>query len=505
MDTSTLDLSYEALQKEAPALRERINRFRTSLAGYFVGKAAIIDLMTVCAVAQEPLLLVGPPGTAKSDLILKFRDALGIRAEETFEYMLTRFTEPSEVFGPIDIKQLREGRYLRRASGKLPTASMVFLDEIFKANSAILNALLTVINEKKFYQDGQPVPVRLKVLFAATNDLPEQAELAALKDRFCLKIACRSVQERHFVELVDAGLAAIGVSVDGTEEVHDTLRANPGSHAAAMAAIRNARAAGLIVTSNSQVNRLNMHQLPEIAAQLEEAGVRVWRCQLTAPMGRAADRPDWIVEPYMVLDIIDKLAEIQAGAKARAQAKGMSEMRHFRVTLGNNMGYYGPHEAELRSRPDRRDRFFTGCQAGKYVMGIESDGVIKGCPSLPTAPYVGGNVRDLSLEQIWADAEEIAFTRERGREELWGHCATCYYGEICKAGCSFTSHSTLGRRGNNPFCYYRADKLKKQGIREVLRLAQKAPGAPYDFGRFELFEEPWDSPDPKPTKHLKVL
>ncbi len=208
MDTSTLDLSYESLQKEAPALRERINRFRTALAGFFVGKAAIIDLMTVCAVAQEPLLLVGPPGTAKSDLILKFRDALGIRAEDTFEYMLTRFTEPSEVFGPIDIKQLREGRYLRRASGKLPTASMVFLDEIFKANSAILNALLTVINEKKFYQDGQPVPVRLKVLFAATNDLPEQAELAALKDRFCLKIACRSVQDRHFVELVDAGLAA---------------------------------------------------------------------------------------------------------------------------------------------------------------------------------------------------------------------------------------------------------------------------------------------------------
>jgi MoxR-like ATPase len=204
----TLDLSYEALQGEAAGLRERINRFRTSLASWFVDKAHIVDLMTVCAVAQEPLLLVGPPGTAKSDLIVKFRDALGIPAEATFEYMLTRFTEPSEVFGPVDIRQLREGRYIRRSQGKLPTASLVFLDEIFKANSAILNALLTVINERKFYQDGQPVPVALKILFAATNDLPDQAELAALKDRFCLKIACRSVQERHFVELLDAGLAA---------------------------------------------------------------------------------------------------------------------------------------------------------------------------------------------------------------------------------------------------------------------------------------------------------
>ena len=202
------DLSFEELQARAPALRERLNRFRTALSGYFVGKRHIVDVMTVAAIAQEPLLLLGPPGTAKSDLILKFRDGLGIPAEDTFEYMLTRFTEPSEVFGPIDIKQLREGRYLRRASGKLPTARMVFLDEIFKANSAILNALLTVINEKKFYQDGQPVPVALKVLFGATNDLPDQAELAALKDRFCLKVACRSVQDDHFVELVDAGLAA---------------------------------------------------------------------------------------------------------------------------------------------------------------------------------------------------------------------------------------------------------------------------------------------------------
>lgn len=201
-------LSYADLAQEAPALRERINRFRAALGRYFVEKQDLIDLMTICGVAQEPLLLVGPPGTAKSDLVLKFKDALQISNADYFEYMLTRFTEPSEVIGPIDINLLREGRYLRRASGKLPTARLVFLDEIFKSNSAILNSLLTIINERKFYQDGVPEPVRLKVLFAATNEIPEHAELAALKDRFCLKAACRSVQERHFIELIDAGLAA---------------------------------------------------------------------------------------------------------------------------------------------------------------------------------------------------------------------------------------------------------------------------------------------------------
>ncbi len=200
------DLSLEQLQSEAQGLRERINRFRLGLGRHFVDKQPLIDLMTVAAVAQEPLLLVGPPGTAKSDLVIKFKDALGIDSADYFEYLLTRFTEPSEVLGPIDINELRGGRYIRRERGKLPTARLVFLDEIFKASSAILNALLTVINERKFYQDGVPVPVKLKVLFAATNEIPEHSELGALKDRFCLKAACRSVQETHFIELLDAGI-----------------------------------------------------------------------------------------------------------------------------------------------------------------------------------------------------------------------------------------------------------------------------------------------------------
>jgi MoxR-like ATPase len=200
--------TFDELSRDAQQLRERINRFRVGLGRFFVAKQPLIDLMTVAAVAQEPLLLVGPPGTAKSDLVIKFKDALKIPDGEYFEYLLTRFTEPSEIFGPIDIAELRSGRYLRRDRGKLPTARLVFLDEIFKANSAILNSLLTVINERKFYQDGQPVPVKLRILLAATNELPENVELAALKDRFCLKAACRPVQDEHFVELIDSGLDA---------------------------------------------------------------------------------------------------------------------------------------------------------------------------------------------------------------------------------------------------------------------------------------------------------
>lgn len=216
--TGKEDWTLDALQDEAEELRSRLNRFRKSLGRFFVDKQDLIDLMLVAAVAQEPLLLVGPPGTAKSDLVLKFKDALGIPEDDYFEYMLTRFTEPSEIIGPIDISLLREGRYVRREQGKLPTAKLAFLDEIFKSNSAILNILLTIINEKKFYQDGVPQPVRLKVLFAATNEVPEQGELAALKDRFVLKAQSRSVQEDHFSDLIDMGLQG---------EVYRTLNQKP--------------------------------------------------------------------------------------------------------------------------------------------------------------------------------------------------------------------------------------------------------------------------------------
>jgi MoxR-like ATPase len=214
----TDDWPFAQLQDEAESLRTKLANFRTSLGRFFVAKAELIDLMVVAAVAQEPLLLVGPPGTAKSDLVLKFKDALGIADEDYFEYMLTRFTEPSEIIGPIDINQLRDGRYIRREQGKLPTAQLAFLDEIFKSNSAILNILLTIVNEKKFYQDGVPTPVRLRILFAATNEIPEQGELAALKDRFVLKAESLPVQDEHFEELIDVGLRA---------EVYRTLNQKP--------------------------------------------------------------------------------------------------------------------------------------------------------------------------------------------------------------------------------------------------------------------------------------
>ncbi len=223
--------TFEELDREIDDVRERILRHGRHLQRWFVAREAEVELALVCACAQEPLLLVGPPGTAKSDLVLKLVESLGLGPEDYFEYMLTKFTEPSEILGPIDLEQLKGGRFRRRVEGMLPTAAVVFLDEIFKSNSAILNTLLTVLNERKFYQDGEPVPVAMKLLFAATNDIPEQSELEALADRFVLKIETRPVKDRAFDELVRAGmrneaLRAVGARpwADGPASLTDLLK-----------------------------------------------------------------------------------------------------------------------------------------------------------------------------------------------------------------------------------------------------------------------------------------
>ncbi len=199
---------FEEIEPKVDQLRQRINNLRRDLHRYWVDKEALIDLMAICTLAQEPLLLVGKPGTAKSDLVVKFVQALGLdtNSNDYFEYMLTQFTEPGEIVGPIDINELKDGHYIRRVGGKLPQARIVFLDEIFKSNSAILNTLLTIINERKFYQDGKPTRVPMLMLFAATNEIPDNAELAALRDRFTLKAESRSVRAHAFDELLAKGM-----------------------------------------------------------------------------------------------------------------------------------------------------------------------------------------------------------------------------------------------------------------------------------------------------------
>src|SRR5436853_940508 len=139
-------------------LAARLQEASRILAQNFIDKQEIVRLMLISAVAGEHMLLVGPPGTAKSALVRLFARLVDARY---FEYLLTRFTEPNELFGPVDIRAFREGSYTRRIEGMLPEAEIVFLDEIFKSNSAILNSLLTLLNERRFASGAHVVDVPL--------------------------------------------------------------------------------------------------------------------------------------------------------------------------------------------------------------------------------------------------------------------------------------------------------------------------------------------------------
>lgn len=168
----------------------------------FVGKDDIIDLMGICLAGRENLFLLGPPGTAKSAMVKELSRLLDGR---TFEYLLTRFTEPNELFGPFDIRKLRDGELVTNTEGMLPEAHLIFLDELLNANSAILNSLLMVLNEKVFRRGRENRALPVVMIVGASNHLPEDESLQALFDRFLIRVRCDYVDPALLTQVLDAG------------------------------------------------------------------------------------------------------------------------------------------------------------------------------------------------------------------------------------------------------------------------------------------------------------
>jgi len=290
--------------------------------------------------------------------------------------------------------------------------------------------------------------------------------------------------------MADAGIQRVSVSIDGLEATHDRMRASRGSFASATRCLAHCREAGIVISANTNLNRLNRDDLEGLYDHLREQHVSAWQVQLTTPLGRAADRTDMILQPWDLLDLVPRIAAL----KRRAHGDGIAMMP------GNNLGYFGPEESLLRSPKVGGSDHWAGCQAGRFVMGIESDGAVKGCPSLQTTAYVGGALGEKPLREIWETAPELAFIRRRSVDDLWGFCRTCPFAAPCLGGCSFTAHAILGRPGNNPYCHFRARTLAKRGQRERLVPTESAQGRPFDHGLFDVVVEALDAPDP--AEHL---
>ncbi len=242
-----------------------------------------------------------------------------------------------------------------------------------------------------------------------------------------------------------AGLTTLAISVDGYGPRHDELRKRAGGFERILKSFRLAQAEGLKLGAVTTVTRLVMGDLERIYQMLLEHGVGLWQIQLCTPQGRMQLDDPILPTPQDVREVADFIIEKKREGK-------------IRIDPADNLGYYDSWELDqpFRSSQWGRMSFWNGCQAGCQVMGVDANGDIKGCLSLPSVPeFIEGNIRQQSLAEIWAHPGAFSYNREFNLEMLKGECASCEYGGLCRAGCVSHAWCSSGDRGDNPSCLHR--------------------------------------------------
>jgi Y-X(10)_GDL-associated radical SAM protein len=300
--------------------------------------------------------------------------------------------------------------------------------------------------------------------------------------RCLIQTGGRNFNEKFIDMALEAGLDGLGVSIDGLEELHDYLRGVPGSFDRAIQTLKAARDAGIVTSVNTQIGSRTAPDMHGILDKIIEVGAVSWQLQLTVAMGNAVDNDELLLQPYKLGEIMPLLAELYPRTRAN----------NVLMVPGNNIGYFGPYEHLWRGLGDDRVHW-TGCSGGHTVIALEADGLVKGCPSLESREFGVGNIREMSMEDMWHRSERMQFSRLRSSDMLSGFCGSCYYKDACLGGCTWTSHSLFGKVGNNPYCHYRVNELKKQGLRERIVKKEEASGDSFAIGKFDLICEPIDA------------
>lgn len=253
-----------------------------------------------------------------------------------------------------------------------------------------------------------------------------------------------AVDEKVIEDFKEVGFANIGVSLDGIEKTHEYIRQRPGSFARATGAMKMMRDAGIRFCAVSQISNINLGELDDLRQILIDCGCKLWRIQMTTYTGRM--QRDLVLSLENYPKLIDKILEMQ-------------KSNTIRVDVGENIGYYGCKGTEMLDGLP-----YLGCYAGTRVAGIESNGNVKGCLSMPEE-FVEGNIRDSSFTEIWNNPNGFAYNRKFTRDTASGACHDCRYLILCRGGCTTTSVSATGCRANNPYCMYQIEKA--QGITPI--------------------------------------
>ncbi|MEW5797001.1 MAG: radical SAM protein [Candidatus Zixiibacteriota bacterium] len=245
-------------------------------------------------------------------------------------------------------------------------------------------------------------------------------------------------------DMVEVGLDKVGVSFDGVEKTHNYIRQRDDSYARVMKAFDLFRERNMYFDAVSQVSNINIGELDEMREILIDRGVRNWRIQMTTTTGRMRCLSDLVLSLPNYSRLVDKLIEFRG-------------RDGIRIDPGENIGYYGCKGTELLN-----GGIYLGCYAGVRVAGIESNGAVKGCLSMPEE-FVEGNIRDSSFTAIWNNPAGFAYNRQFTRRSAGGPCRDCRYLPLCRGGCTTTSFSQTGERANNPYCTYRLEM--EEGIK----------------------------------------
>jgi len=251
--------------------------------------------------------------------------------------------------------------------------------------------------------------------------------------------------EKNLSAVVGSGIKRIGISFDGAEKTHDFIRNRQGSFAAARKAAGKAKEAGLSVGAVTHVSRANSQDLEDMYRVFMEIPLDYWQLQITFAQGRMKEHDDLSLALEGLPALVRFVQEKQA-------LKGLD------VVAGDNLGYY--------CAPDIR-KPWKGCFAGRHLMGVDADGSIKGCLSLPRE-FVEGNIRKEPLRAIWEDPQRFKYNRYFSPDMLKGHCAGCPKAEPCRGGCTVTAYSATGDRFDNPYCIF---GLSRRGSGAALRPA----------------------------------
>lgn len=267
-----------------------------------------------------------------------------------------------------------------------------------------------------------------------------------------------------------AGMRSVAFSIDGLEPAHDHVRARAGAYRKVLAAVDDCIAGGLKVAVVTHINARNRQDLPVFRDELAAHGVTMWQLQIGNPQGNMTAHQELVIQPVDLLEIVPVVAAMRR------------EKRLPVIYAGDNLGYYGACERDLRDSGDRLC-FWVGCRAGCQVLGIEANGNVKGCLSLPSSmhardEFVEGNLRQTPLAQIWSGPDAFAYNRKFDVSQLQGFCRTCRFADICRGGCTWTAFARSGSRFDNPLCFYRVA---------------------VEHGRWDLVPDPEADPNHRPT------